>query len=67
MFKINAPSAQSVQVDLGKKYEMTRDEKGDWTCTTEPQGPGAFVRVVSAIDFVVAIICHDGHGANYAR
>lgn len=40
MFKINAPSAQSVQVDLGKKYEMTRDEKGDWTCTTEPQGPG---------------------------
>ena len=40
MFKIKAPQAQRVQLDLGKKYDMVRNEAGEWTCTTEPLGPG---------------------------
>lgn len=41
MFKVSAPTAQSVQVDLsGKKYDMTKDEKGVWTCTSDPQVVG---------------------------
>ena len=41
MFKVLAPDAQIVQVDLaGKKYNMTKDEKGFWTCTSDPQVVG---------------------------
>lgn len=41
MFKVFAPHAQVVQVDLaGKKYDMIKDEKGFWTCTSDPQVVG---------------------------
>ncbi len=39
-FKIKAPEAKRVQIDLGKKYDMVKNENGEWTCTTEPLGPG---------------------------
>lgn len=39
-FRIVAPEAKQVQVDLGKKYDMQRSAEGVWTCTTEPLGPG---------------------------
>lgn len=39
-FSIKAPEAKKVQIDLGKVYDMVRDENGVWTCTTEPLGPG---------------------------
>ncbi len=39
-FQFSAPSASQVSVDLGKRYEMTRDEKGIWTVTTDPQVVG---------------------------
>jgi len=36
-FRINAPEAHRVQVDIcGKKYDMRRDEKGVWCAVTEP-------------------------------
>ncbi len=40
VFSVNAPDAQKVQIDLGKIYDMQKDEKGIWTVTTEPQDPG---------------------------
>ena len=41
MFRVVAPTAQQVQVDLaGKKYDMMKDEKGIWTCTSDPQVVG---------------------------
>ena len=41
IFRVVAPHAASVMVDLaGKKYPMTRDEKGVWTCTSDPQVVG---------------------------
>jgi len=41
MYRVNAPEAQKVQIDLcGTKYDMNRDEKGVWTVTTKPQVPG---------------------------
>ena len=41
IFKVVAPHAQIVQVDLSnKKYNMTKDEKGVWTCTSDPQVVG---------------------------
>lgn len=39
-FKVNAPNAGKVQIDLGKMYDMQKDEKGIWTVTTDPQVPG---------------------------
>ena len=40
MFRVNAPQAQSVQIDLcGVKYDMTKSD-GAWTVTTKPQVPG---------------------------
>jgi len=35
-FRIKAPEAQKVQVDLAKKYDMKKDTAGYWTVTTEP-------------------------------
>ena len=41
MFRVNAPQAQQVQIDLcGTKYDMKKDEDGAWTLTTKPQVPG---------------------------
>ncbi len=41
IFRVVAPAAGIVQVDLaGKKYGMTKDEKGVWTCTSDPQVVG---------------------------
>lgn len=40
IFRLKAPSAQKVQVDLGKKYEMSRDTAGVWTVTTDSISPG---------------------------
>lgn len=35
IFRVNAPEAQQVQIDLGKKYDMTKDSNGVWTVTTD--------------------------------
>lgn len=40
LFKVNAPGAAKVQLDLGKLYDMQKDDKGIWTVTTDPQDPG---------------------------
>ena len=41
MFRVNAPQAQAVQIDLGgTKYDMQKAEGGAWTVTTKPQVPG---------------------------
>ena len=41
MFRVNAPQAQQVQIDLGgTKYDMQKQEGGAWTVTTKPQVPG---------------------------
>lgn len=39
-FKVKAPEAQKVQIDLGKKYDLTRNEEGEWIGITEPLTPG---------------------------
>lgn len=36
IFRVKAPDAKTVQIDLGKKYDMTRDTAGFWNVTTEP-------------------------------
>ncbi len=35
VFKVKAPEAKKVQVDLGKKYDMIKDEDGTWNLTTD--------------------------------
>jgi len=41
MFRVVARTAQNVQIDLsGKKYDMTKDTAGVWTCTSDPQVVG---------------------------
>jgi enterochelin esterase-like enzyme len=40
VFRMKAPDAQKVQVDLGKKYEMKKDTGGYWTVTTDSVGKG---------------------------
>lgn len=39
-FRIKAPEAQKVELDLGKRYAMERDGEGVWTVTTDPLVPG---------------------------
>ena len=39
-FQLNAPNASKVILSCGKDYEMTKDEKGVWTVTTDPQVVG---------------------------
>lgn len=40
LFNVTAPDAGKVQIDLGKLYDMQKNDKGVWTVTTEPQDPG---------------------------
>jgi enterochelin esterase-like enzyme len=40
MFRIKAPDAQKVQIDLGKKYDMTKDAEGFWSVTTDTISEG---------------------------
>ncbi|WP_223834244.1 alpha/beta hydrolase-fold protein [Spirosoma profusum] len=35
MFRVKAPGAQKVQIDLGKKYDMVKDTAGFWNVTTD--------------------------------
>ncbi|MDE6741166.1 MAG: esterase [Muribaculaceae bacterium] len=39
-FKVKAPDAKKVQIDLGSKYDLTKNADGEWTCTTDPLTPG---------------------------
>lgn len=41
LFKIKAPEAKTVQIDLGKKYDLKKDAEGFWTGKTDPQS-GSF-------------------------
>ena len=40
LFRIKAPDAQKMQIDLGKKYEMARDTGGYWQVTTDSISEG---------------------------
>jgi enterochelin esterase-like enzyme len=40
LFRIKAPDAQKVQIDLGKKYDMAKDTGGYWKVTTDSVGEG---------------------------
>ena len=40
LFRIKAPEAKNVQIDLGKKYDMVKEEEGSWAITTDPIVPG---------------------------
>lgn len=40
VFRVHAPDAQHVAVDLGKKYEMVQDTSGYWTVTTDSISEG---------------------------
>ena len=40
MFRVHAPAAQKVQVNLAGMHDMTRDSSGDWTVITPPLAPG---------------------------
>lgn len=40
IFRIKAPEAQKMQLDLGRKYDMTRQEDGTWTTVTDSLGEG---------------------------
>ena len=40
IFRIKAPDAQRVQLDLGKKYDMVKDTAGFWEATTDTLSEG---------------------------
>ena len=40
LFRIKAPDAQKIQVDLGRKYDMAKDTGGYWNATTDSISEG---------------------------
>jgi enterochelin esterase-like enzyme len=40
MFKMKAPDAQKVQIDLVKKYDLSKDAEGFWSVTTDTISEG---------------------------
>jgi len=40
LFRVKAPEAQKVQIDLAKKYDMVKDGNGMWEVTTDSISPG---------------------------
>lgn len=39
-FRLEAPDARQVQIDLGKTYDMTKNDEGVWTVKTDSVGGG---------------------------
>lgn len=39
-FRVNSPNAQTVQVDLGRKYDLIKDTGGYWIATTDSISEG---------------------------
>lgn len=40
IFQIKAPEAQRMQIDLGRKYDMTKNDEGVWEVMTDSLGEG---------------------------
>jgi enterochelin esterase-like enzyme len=40
VFQVRAPNAGRVQINLGRLYDLQKDDSGVWTATTAPQDPG---------------------------
>lgn len=40
VFQVPAPNAGKVQINLGRLYDMRKENSGVWTVTTDPQDPG---------------------------
>lgn len=40
VFQVKAPDARNLQIDLGKKYVMVKNNDGIWEVTTDPLGEG---------------------------
>ncbi len=40
IFQVNAPQANNVQIELGKRYDLLKNESGIWRVITDPQVPG---------------------------
>jgi len=40
IFRIKAPNAQKVQLDLGKKYDLVKNDEGIWETTTDSLSEG---------------------------
>jgi enterochelin esterase-like enzyme len=40
VFQVRAPGASQVQINLGRNYDMKKDDSGVWTVTTAPQDAG---------------------------
>lgn len=40
VFRMKAPDARHLVVDLGRRYEMSKSADGYWTCITDPQSEG---------------------------
>lgn len=40
VFRVKAPAAGTVQVDLGRKYDLSKDSTGVWSVTTDPVSRG---------------------------
>jgi enterochelin esterase-like enzyme len=40
IFRVEAPNAEKVQLDLGSVYDMVKGDGGVWTVTTKPLDPG---------------------------
>jgi enterochelin esterase-like enzyme len=40
IFSVKAPEAKRLQIDLGRKYDMLKDEAGTWTVTTDSISEG---------------------------
>ncbi len=54
VFKVKAPNAHKVQIDLGKKYDMVKDSTGFWHVTTDSISRGFHYYSLLIDDLAVA-------------
>jgi len=54
IFRTDAPNAQKVQIDLGRKYDMKKNNEGKWTVTTDSISEGLHYYSLLIDDVAVA-------------
>ncbi len=60
IFRVNAPDAQNIQLDLAKKYDMVKNSDGVWEVTTDSltEGFHYYSLIIDGLQLLILQVRH---------